>query len=242
VNRRGLLLAACAVLATAVQVYAGKTSGQSVDSGSFGIYVNGKRVATESFNIQQQSGGSVANFEFKADDGTAKSSQTAELQLTSSGDLKRYEWHELSPVKADSIVTPNDPFLMENLTSGPDQRPVQQPFLVPTSTMILDNNFFAQRQILAWRYMASGCKQNGRQMECKLSPAQFGVLVPQALTFTMVTLEYGGWEKVNLRGVERDLIRLNPKTEGSEWGMWLDSNYKLVRIVVASENTEVLRD
>jgi hypothetical protein len=47
---------------------------------------------------------------------------------------------------------------------------------------------------------------------------------------------------VNLRGVERDLIRLNLKTEGSEWGMWLDSNYKLVRIVVASENTEVLRD
>jgi hypothetical protein len=241
VNRKILCPLGVVLLAAALS-YAAKTSGQTVDSGSFGVFINGKRVATESFHIQQQAGGSVASFKVKVDDGSTDPSQTAELQLSSTGEIKRYEWHELSPVKAEAIVTPNDPFLVEHLTTGPDQKPVQQPFLVPTSTIILDNNFFGLRQILAWRYMANGCKQAGTQTECKLAPAKFGVLVPQSLSSSMVTLEYAGWEKIMVRGVQRDLIRLNLKSDGPDWGLWLDDKYKLVRVVVAGENTEVVRD
>ena len=39
-----------------------------------------------------------------------------------------------------------------------------------------------------------------------------------------------------------DLIRLNLRTESGDWLLWLDNTYKLVRIVVAGENTEVVRD
>jgi hypothetical protein len=213
-----------------------------VDSGSFGIFREGKRVATETFKIEQEPGGSTATFQLKIDDGSKEPAQTAEMELSSTGSLKRYEWHQLMPEKAEALVTPNDPFLLEKMVSAPGARPVQQPFLVPPTTVILDNNFFAQRELLAWRYMAGGCKAGAKEMECKLGPEKFGILVPQALNTSTVTMESVGWEKVPVRGAERTLIRLNLKTDSGDWALWLDNNYKLVRMLIAGENTEVLRD
>jgi hypothetical protein len=54
-------------------------------------------------------------------------------------------------------------------------------------------------------------------------------------------MESVGWENVPVRGVERRLIRLNLKTENGDWALWLDSSYKLVRML-AGDSTEVLRD
>jgi hypothetical protein len=218
------------------------SSGQSVDSGSFGVYVNGKRVATEKFSIQQQSGGSVATGEVRIEDGSGKPTQTSELQLTSTGELKRYEWHELSPSPAQAVVTPNEPFLIEQMSTTPGKKPLEQPFMVPVTTMILDNNFFFQRQILAWRYMAGGCKQANGHTECSLAPAKFGVLIPQELTSGQVTMAFAGKEKVNLHGAERELYRLNLTAEGAEWALWLDDSYKLQRVVKTGDNTEIVRD
>jgi hypothetical protein len=217
-------------------------SSKLVDSGSFGIFRQGKRVATESFKIEQEPGGSTASFQLKIDDGSKEPAQTAEMELTSTGSLKRYEWHQLMPEKAEALVTPNDPFLLEKMVSAPGAKPVQQPFLVPPTTVILDNNFFAQRELLAWRYMAGGCKPGAKDMECRLAPEKFGILVPQALNTATVTMESVGWEKVPIRGAERTLIRLNLKTDSGDWALWLDNNYKLVRMLIAGENTEVLRD
>ena len=40
---------------------------QTVDAGSFGVFMNGRRVATEKFSIQQNPAGSVATSEFKTE-------------------------------------------------------------------------------------------------------------------------------------------------------------------------------
>ncbi len=220
----------------------GDSGRKVVDSGSFGIFRGGKRVATETFRIEQQPGGSTATFQLKMDDGSKEPAQTSEMELTSAGGLKRYEWHQLTPEKAEAVVTPNDPFIVERMISAPDAKPIQQPFLVPPTTVILDNNFFAQRELLAWRYLAGGCKPGTKEMECKLAPEKFGVLVPQGLTTGTVTMESAGWEKVPVRGVERNLIRLNLKTDSGDWALWLDNSYKLVRMVIAGQDTEVVRD
>jgi hypothetical protein len=241
VNFRKALPVGLCVMVLASAGFANSNS-KVVDSGSFGIFREGKRIATETFNIEQQPGGSVATFQLKLEDGSKQPAQTAEMELSSSGALKRYEWHQFTPEKAEAVVTPNDPFLVEKMVSTPEAKPVQQPFLVPPTTVILDNNFFAQRELLAWRYMASGCKPGGGEMECKLPPAKFGVLVPQGLNTATVTMESVGWEKVSIRGTDRTLIRLNLKTENGDWAMWLDNNYKLVRMLIPGENTEVLRD
>lgn len=236
VGRLGLCLALLAGAAWA------DSSVKVVDSGSFGIFRDGKRVATEIFKIEQHPGGSSANFQLKLEDGSKVPAQTAEMELTPSGALKRYEWHQLSPEKADAVVTPNEPFLVEKMMSSPEAKPIQQPFLVPPTTVILDNNFFAQRELLAWRYMASGCTQANGEMQCKLPPAKFGVLIPQGLNTTTVTMQSVGWQKVSIRGAERNLIRLDMKTDSGDWAMWLDRDYKIIRMLIAGDNTEVLRD
>ena len=75
-------------------------AGQTVDSGSFGVFMNGHRVATEKFSIQQNNAGSVATSEFKTEPGVEPAAQSSELQLAPNGDLQKYEWKEISPGKS----------------------------------------------------------------------------------------------------------------------------------------------
>ncbi len=42
---------------------------QMVDSGSFGVFLNGHRIATETFSIQQNATGSTATSQFKTEEG-----------------------------------------------------------------------------------------------------------------------------------------------------------------------------
>lgn len=75
------------------------SNGQMVDSGSLGVFMGGKRIATETFSIQQSSNGSLISSQFKTEEGTDKAAQTSELQLAPNGDIRKYEWKELSPGK-----------------------------------------------------------------------------------------------------------------------------------------------
>lgn len=214
---------------------------QTVDSGSFGVFINGRRVATEKFAIEQRGDASVATSEFKAEDTSGKVAQRAELQIGSNGDLRRYTWRELDPGKAQEVVEPADQFLIEHITPNPPDKPQDHPFLLPISTMVLDDYFFSHRQILAWRYLAQACGGN-MNAGCKLSKTQFGVIIPRQRTSTMVTLEYAGKENVVVRGSSRELDRFNLTIEGDQWALYLDENLKVLRIFIPSENTEVLRD
>ena len=55
-------------------------------------------------------------------------------------------------------------------------------------------------------------------------------------------MAFTGKEKVPVHGVERELDHFVLKSETGDWSMWLDDQFKLVRILVASDNTEVVRD
>src|SRR5262249_60127882 len=79
-----------AVLLTVTWLHAGdkdKNPGEKidtkvVDSGSFGIFVGGKRIGTETFKIEQRPDFHVATAEIKIDDGTVKAVQTSQIQLS----------------------------------------------------------------------------------------------------------------------------------------------------------------
>ena len=143
--------------------------GKTVDSGSFGVFMNGRRVATEKFSIQQDSNGSVATSEFKTEEGASQAAQSSELRLAASGELRKYEWKEISPGKAQAVIVPNDNLLIERSTSNPLDKPEDHPFLLPTSTSVLDDYFFIQREILAWKYLATP-----GQGTCRLSAEPAG--------------------------------------------------------------------
>jgi len=216
--------------------------GQMVDSGTLGVFINGHRVATETFSVQQNAGGSVITSQFKTDEGE-KAVQNSELQLTPSGEIRKYEWKELSPGKAQATVAPNNDFLMEHISKSPEEKPEEQPFLLPASTNILDDYFFIHREVLIWRYLATACRQEKGEVQCPAGQkTQFGALNPQQRSSMPLTVEFTGREKIAIRGAEMELNKFILRSEGGDWTMWLDNQFKLQKILIPSDSTEVLRD
>jgi hypothetical protein len=236
-----------AVLACAAVLFAGDkkdkpkpASEQKVDSGSFGIFVRSQRVVTETFSVQQDNGVSIVKSQLKEIGSSASSGQKAELEMTSSGELLRYEWSDSS---GSLVVTPNNEFLLEKITAAASSKPAEQSFLIGSKASILDNNFFVLREVLAWRYLATDCHTESGNLMCRAA-GDFQALVPQDRTSMAVRLELVGREKVTIRGTERELLRLNLKGDAFNWALWVDEKdaYKLIRVLIADDNTEVVRD
>ena len=217
-------------------------STQVVDSGSFGVVIKGQRVVTETFSIQQQNGNSLIKSQLKQTAGADAASQKSDLEITSSGELLRYEWSQDSGGSLN--VLPKNDFLIEKITAPGSGKAAEQPFLMPSLTMILDNNFFIHREVLIWRFLAADCKSEGGNWKCQQDPAEFGVLVPQDRNSLRVRLELVGKEKVTIRGAERELLRLNLTGENFVWNLWVDpqDQFKLIRVAIPADDTEVVRD
>lgn len=214
---------------------------QTVDSGAFGVFVRGQRVATETFKIEQQNGDSIIKSELKEASGANPAWQKSELRLSAGGELLRYEWSQ-SAGGSLSLFPDND-FLKEKITVPGQAKPAEQAYLLPTTTPVLDNNFFVHREVLAWRYLAvAPCKNENGVRQCQ--SADFGAVIPQDRNSMSVRLELVGKEKITIRGAERELLRLNLSGEDLQWSLWVDENdhFKLIRVSIPADNTVVDRD
>ena len=214
---------------------------QMVDSGSFGVFIKGQRVATETFNIEQQAGNSIIKSQLKEAAGGDSVSQKSYLEMSSTGELLRYEWSQSSGGALS--VFPDNEFLKERIIASANAKPAEQAFLLPAVTPILDNNFFIHREVLAWKYLAvAPCKDESGHRHCE--PADFGALVPQDRTSMPVRMALVGKEKVTIRGSERELLRLNLHGDQFDWALWVDENdhFKLIRVEIPADNTIVERD
>jgi hypothetical protein len=219
--------------------------GSKVDSGSFGVYQRGNRVGTETFSIYQTGSGSLINSEFKTDNAPTPSDQTSVMQLNANGEIKRYEWKELSPGSAESEVVPNDDFLNQKWKAKAQDKQQDKPYLLPPSTSILDDYFFIHRELLAWKFVAIACsKQDKGVVQCPPKQrTQFGTLNPHEQSSASVTAESLGRERVTLRnGQQQELNKLEFKNDAGTWNLWLDDQWKVIRMLVVGENTEVDRD
>jgi hypothetical protein len=217
--------------------------GQKVDSGSFGVFMGGRRVGTETFSIYQDQNGSVIESEFKTEGSAAQATQNSELRLSGPGEIRRYDWRELSPGKSQLTIVPKDQFLTQKWTTGPQEKEGEQPYLLPPSTSILDDYFFVHREVLAWKFFGMACKQDKGQLQCPIKQrVKFASLNPHQHSSAPGTMEFLGREKVMLRGTEQELNKLELKTDSGTWHLWLDDQFKLMRISIVGENTEVLRD
>ena len=212
-----------------------------VDSGSFGVYNGGQRVATETFSIHQGPESSVISSQFKSAQGAENAEQSSELELTSSGELRSYEWKEVAPERMAATIAPNDAFLVERYGASLQDKQQTQNFLLPPSTTILDDYFFVQREVLAWRYLATACKHDQGLVQCPKQKVPFGTLNPHARASASVSIEFTGREKVTLHGTERELCHFLLRSEMGDWGFWLDDQFRLVRLLDDS-GIEVVRD
>ena len=219
-----------------------KPSGpQMIDSGAFGVFVGGKRVATETFSVQQQDSVSIIKSQVKVETSDPVT-QKSDLEITPAGELIKYDWSQSSGGSLQ--VLPNNEFLIEKITAPNATKPAEQPFLMPNTSAILDNNFLVHREILIWRYLAAACKSEGGGQKCLKDPGEFGVLVPQDRTSMHIRMEIVGSEKISIRGTDRDLMRLNLKGENFDWALWVDEKdqFKLIKVAIPADNTEVVRD
>jgi hypothetical protein len=217
--------------------------GKTIDSGSFGVFIKGQRMLTESFTVQAGDSGSIIKANIKESPGGPATNQESDLQITPSGELVRYQWSQSGAASGSLTVLPNNDFLIEKITTG-SGKPAEQPYLMPSTSIILDNNFFIHREVLAWRYLAADCKQESGNLKCQKGPVEFGALVPQDRTSMRVRMELVGPGKLTIRGVERNLLQLKMSGEGFEWTLWVDGRdqFKLVKVEIPADNTEVLRD
>jgi hypothetical protein len=216
---------------------------QSIDSGSFGVFMDGHRVGTEKFSIDQTNAGSVIKSEFRTDNDPNLAVQDSVLELSAAGDIRRYEWKELSPGKAQSVIIPNNEFLNQKWTAGPGEKEHEQPYLLPHSTNILDDYFFIHREVLVWRFLAATCKQDKGMVQCPIKQrTQFGSLNPRQHVSSPLSAEYLGREKIAYKGNQVELNKLELNLESGRWYLWLDDQFKVMRILIESDNTEVVRD
>jgi hypothetical protein len=219
--------------------------GQKVDSGSFGVFMGGHRVGTETFSIYQNQNGSVIQSEFKTEGQAVQAAQNSELRLTASGEIRRYDWREVSPGASQLTILPNDQFLTQKWTTGPQGKEGEQPYLLPPSTNILDDYFFVHREVLAWKFLGMACKQEKGQVQCPIKQrVKFATLNPHQHSSAPGNMESLGREKVTLKGTEQELTKLELTTDSGTWYLWVDDHdqFKLMRISIEGENTEVVRD
>ena len=234
---------------------ADKMESKVVDQGSFGIYLEGRRIGTETFKIEQRSDYSIATASLKVDDGKVKAEQTAEMRMSPNGDLRSYIWHATVPQVEESSVEPQKELLVEHLVPA-DQKKMDVPHLLPVSTAILDDNFFSQREILLWRYLATGCVwKEGQGRMC--GTGHYVVLVPRQHASVSATMDVAGVDKITVKGVERQLSKMTLSTSGSgrviamnepkdsdagQWLLWVDDQFKVIKMTVPGTNIEVIRD
>jgi hypothetical protein len=216
--------------------------GTVVDEGSFGIFQNGQRVATETFTIRQFPDSNITSSQLHSEPGAStRLEQTSELTLLPDGTLSRYDWKQQSPSRSSATVEPGDQVLVLHST-GPDGKPMaDQSFFLTSQTFILDDYFFSTREVLLWRYLSSSCKPRPGGDGCDLVRQRYPILIPRQRTSAQVFVEFKGYDDTPLNGRPQHLRHFVIQTEGPEWHLWLDPNHKLLRISIPDTNTEVLR-
>src|SRR4051812_43314248 len=131
-----------------------KDAGKTVDAGSYSIMVDGKRIGAETFKIQDMGSTNVTTSHIKITEGN-KAEQASTLTMNPAGELVSYAWKELSPGKSETSVAVTEKAVMQRVVMPTEKKPVEIPYMTPATTMVLDDNAFAHRQLLVWRFLQS---------------------------------------------------------------------------------------
>jgi hypothetical protein len=229
-----------------LSLWAGETpapAAQTVDSGTFIIYQGGKRVGVEKFSIQQTPEGSQISTELIMEAVAGGDHQSSLLEISTTGDIRRYEFKALGAQKVESVLAPKDDFLVQTITAGEGDKPIEQKYILPASTNVLDDFVFVQREVLVWRYLATACQNSRAGLKCpQKQKTPMSVVVPHGRTSLQVGLEFAGREKAEVKGQVRELNRVDLSGDSSDWQLWVDDDLKLVRMAVPAEGTEIVRE
>lgn len=241
--RRTLIAASTLFLAglLAASTKPAPASAKVVDEGTFAIFQNGARIATEEFSVRQLADSNSTSAKLHSEMNGRKIEQTSELKMKADGSFVHYEWKETAPEKSSATVTVGDHVLVLQSTAS-DGKPIKdQEFFLGPETFILDDYAFISREVLMWRYLATSCAPRKTGDGCDWIRQRFPVLVPRQRTSAQVFVEFKGYENMPLNGRPQKLRHFVIQSDGSDWHLWLDEEHKLQRISIPDANTEILR-
>lgn len=238
----------CGMALTGATAQAEKpTAGLRVDAGTFLVLEHGTAIARESFTVTSVAEGSITESTIRVLDGS-KGEQRFRLELAGDGGLRRYEWHEAAPGRGHLLLAPDGAFLKQQVGTKTEEN-IGQSYVLTASTVVLDNNFFILRELLIWRYLREFCQPEAGHMACPAKEAPISHLpavVPLHHYSMQVAIRLEGPEKVALGASpalhEVELLRFAVEDDTGQWLLWVDSQYRLQRLMHAGETIEILRE
>lgn len=209
-----------------------------VDSGSFAVLLQGRRVATENFTMQQSGSGNSVSSKLNFDNGRTTAQQQSELEIAGDGSLRKYVWQEIQPGKAKVTAEPQDKtfIVVKQTQSDTDAGKDSTHPLDVTVTSIVDDNFYSHVQVLLWRYMAMSCSQQSGCREMKLP-----VFVPHQQMAQLFTVNFVGNDTLRLKHGSVQAGKFRVQTEGGEMHVWMDG-VRMVRLAMPTSQVEVVRE
>lgn len=199
------------------------------DKGRFRVLVDGQPVSTEDFQIARAGSDWTARGTVEITSGGGAAKLTSSLRLRGDGTPVKYEFTMTAQDGKRSgvdVVFEGGTARTETQTSG--SASFSQDFFYETPrVVVLDNNLYHHYALLA------------RMFDWKSKGAQtFQVLIPQDLTPGSVTLEYLGEQPIG--GGKLEALRM--KSADLEVFLYVDSNRRLMRLVVPDAKAEVIRE
>jgi hypothetical protein len=192
-----------------------------LDSGVLRIMVNGQVAGRESFEIEQNGSGYRARAEIKVRmPGGKEAVESAVLNVTHLFDVLSYTRLQKSPKKA-SVQLEFSGGQAAGKVITPEGAQDREYYLDP-KVCILDTNFFHQYQLLPYRY---DLKKGGVQA--------LNIFIPQESFPGLLNLQYAGKED----GLHKWLAKAE-----LEIAMWVDEQWRLMRLAVPAAKVEVLRE
>ena len=137
-------------------------------------------------------------------------------------------------------MEPKDQLLVEHLMPS-DKKKMDVPHILPVNTVILDDNFFSQRELLVLRYLATGCvwkPDKGRVC----GPSHFGILIPHQHAASDAVIDLIGHETITVKGQQVKTNKLKLETDGTTWLIWVGEDYKILKMSIPASNVNVVRD
>ena len=198
------------------------------DKGKFNIFVDGKSVGKEEFEIAPNGGGWVAKGSTEINTGEGQPAHvTGNLTLQANGAPMAYDWVSKSDkTNSAHIVFTNGIAKIDLTVQG--AQPYEQEFTFNSPmVVVLDNNMYHQYAVLARVYDWS---KGGAQT--------LPVLIPQEITPGSITAEATG----SATSGGKTYLGLRVTTSDIEVLLLLDSSHRLMRLEVPASKVTVVRE
>ncbi len=203
------------------------------DQGTFMLYVDGRSLGTEKFEIRSSSGRIEARAEINLrveQNGKSVDVQTLpDLVLDSHLNPLTYNWSQKRPQSSElSVDFHSKPAHVRYKTINGEEE--NREFDLPRNVLVLDDNVLHHYQLVVDRYrMTSGGKQT------------IHAFIPQEALPGTLTVEDLGKEMVELDGSPVALDHLVVATEIAKINLWVDGQQRLQRISVPEAHLEAYR-